>query len=549
MTNTFSDKIEPRRARNTKEAAGEFEFIVEDLKHLKQRTSIVEYGCGFGAFAIDGIKWNLPQKVTANKYIEYIGIDVNTDYLFESEKEAKNCGFDENILFNKPKFILVQGTELEIGLNTTDIVFLVLTLHDITQIEHLADAFYNIFRILKPGGKLIIYDKSTRTESDEIKYILWEKDDFILLLKNLPEFKLKPFPNYSPEKKRFEILIKIIKTSDKIPDHNQLIELFISLFHYLEKKYSDLINGIEEEQLETGGKNARLEKIYKDIHSTVSGELIKLSKPKTSEIISLESINEINKLKKELIKSPKPPLVSSLVQGTTPGRIYNVPSLPSHYLNRPEFFDPIKSALILGAYQKVSISGMSTRYSLQGMGGIGKSVLASALAHDEGIRQSFQDGIIWITLGKKPDTITHQSQIAYIFEKDPPLFDNASQYKSYLSKILSDKCCLFVLDDVWRIKDTVNFDVLGPDSQMLITTRNENIVTGMGAENFGLDLLEPDQALELLRQASNIAKEKSIPDEAINIAKECGYLPLALSIIGSMLRNKPLNRWKIVLEL
>jgi hypothetical protein len=39
--------------------------------------------------------------------------------------------------------------------------------------------------------------------------------------------------------------------------------------------------------------------------------------------------------------------------------------------------------------------------------------------------------------------------------------------------------------------------------------------------------------------------EKSLdklPAEAAEVAKECGYLPLALAMIGAMIRSKPSSR-------
>ena len=42
------------------------------------------------------------------------------------------------------------------------------------------------------------------------------------------------------------------------------------------------------------------------------------------------------------------------------------------------------------------------------MGGIGKTVLATALARDENIRGAFTDGIFWITLGQTPKLLDWQ---------------------------------------------------------------------------------------------------------------------------------------------
>jgi hypothetical protein len=46
----------------------------------------------------------------------------------------------------------------------------------------------------------------------------------------------------------------------------------------------------------------------------------------------------------------------------------------------------------------VVVSGAAGRVGLQGMRSIGKSVLASALAHQPEVRRAFPDGVYWITL-------------------------------------------------------------------------------------------------------------------------------------------------------
>jgi len=55
-------------------------------------------------------------------------------------------------------------------------------------------------------------------------------------------------------------------------------------------------------------------------------------------------------------------------------RRYNIPPLPEHYVPREEFLDPLRRALLGDGAAALGIVGV------RGMGGIGKSVLAAALA-------------------------------------------------------------------------------------------------------------------------------------------------------------------------
>ena len=63
------------------------------------------------------------------------------------------------------------------------------------------------------------------------------------------------------------------------------------------------------------------------------------------------------------------------------GKLHGVPELPPHYLPRAAYLAGLKQKLLAGG-ANVGITGQSSAVGLQGMGGIGKTVLAVALAHD-----------------------------------------------------------------------------------------------------------------------------------------------------------------------
>jgi hypothetical protein len=88
-----------------------------------------------------------------------------------------------------------------------------------------------------------------------------------------------------------------------------------------------------------------------------------------------------------------------------------VPSLPAHYLVRAERLNVLRDALRADLDRPVVIGGAAARVGVHGMGGIGKSVLASALAHDRKIREAFPDGVVWIGLGSLPDVPALQRRV------------------------------------------------------------------------------------------------------------------------------------------
>ncbi len=197
--------------------------------------------------------------------------------------------------------------------------------------------------------------------------------------------------------------------------------------------------------------------------------------------------------------------------------------------------------------QPMAITGQSRSVGVQGMGGIGKTVLATALARDEEVRQAFPDGVIWITFGQTPQILTLQSDVVEALGDKQASFTEINSGKTQLRKLLTGKACLLILDDVWNLEHASAFDVLGERCQMVITTRDAGIITALGGEEYQLSILSEKQALALLADWANQAVE-ILSATALDVVGECGYLPLALSMVGAMMRGKPTNRWQNVLE-
>jgi hypothetical protein len=126
-----------------------------------------------------------------------------------------------------------------------------------------------------------------------------------------------------------------------------------------------------------------------------------------------------------------------------------------------------------------------------------------------------------------------------------PLFTDFTQGTAYLSALLERTACLLVLDDVWEAAHVSAFGAPGR-SRILITTQNRTLLTDLGAAEFRLDGLSSSQALALLAKWAN-QDARSLPAAASEVAIECGHLPLALAMIGAVVRGRP-DRWSNVLH-
>ena len=184
------------------------------------------------------------------------------------------------------------------------------------------------------------------------------------------------------------------------------------------------------------------------------------------------------------------------------------------------------------------------------MGGIGKTVLAQALCHDEVVQQAFPDGIVWITIGKESafDALTRMREVGKALGDDLSRYENELAAKNQYRSTIRKKAALIVVDDVWRSSDLEPLRAEdSPRSRLLFTTRDASIAAAMGAREHVADLLTDEQSREVLARWSR-TEITNLPPIAAQLIHECGRLPLALSMVGAMLRGKPATYWKTVLE-
>ena len=90
-------------------------------------------------------------------------------------------------------------------------------------------------------------------------------------------------------------------------------------------------------------------------------------------------------------------------------------------------------------------------------------------------------------------------------------------------------------------------NALGESGRLLITTRNAGIATALNGQRYDIDLLTESESLLLLAEWSGCTAS-DLPPAALAALAECGRLPLAVSMIGAMMKGKPADRWNLVLQ-
>jgi WD40 repeat protein len=225
-------------------------------------------------------------------------------------------------------------------------------------------------------------------------------------------------------------------------------------------------------------------------------------------------------------------------------KLHGVPDLPPHYLPREEVLTGLKEELLSGD-ASVAITGQGQPVGVQGMGGIGKTVLAAALAHDSEIRQVFSDGIFWVTVGQKPTLLDLQNQLLRRLTGSKETLITEQEAKDSLREALEGRAALIVVDDAWTIDHADAFSVTALPARLLITTRNKDVLVGLGADEHRVEVLSSSDALKMLINWVGQKSPDKLAPEAAEVAKECGNLPLALAMIGATVRlNSRSTAWK-----
>jgi hypothetical protein len=210
---------------------------------------------------------------------------------------------------------------------------------------------------------------------------------------------------------------------------------------------------------------------------------------------------------------------------------FMAPPLPLDFVQRPDEFNKLKGMLL----DRARMEPVAITTALQGAGGFGKTTLASALCHDEEVKLAFGDGILWVTLGEKPNVVALLNDLCSALTDKNPGFTEIGNVANRLAELLEDRDCLIVVDDVWNEVHLEPFLRGGKTCARLVTTRRR-AVTEAGASRVDVDEMTTDQATELL--LSRIKPRPAKVRRFTDLARRLGEWPVILSQFNGHLRQR-----------
>ncbi|SEC54930.1 DNA-binding transcriptional activator of the SARP family [Amycolatopsis tolypomycina] len=183
--------------------------------------------------------------------------------------------------------------------------------------------------------------------------------------------------------------------------------------------------------------------------------------------------------------------------------------------------------------------------AISGTAGVGKTALAVYWAHR--VRNRFPDGQLYANLrGHAPGSPATPVEILAQFlsalgippERVPPDVETAAALYRTLT---TDRRILVLLDNAVDPDQVRPLLPAGPGCLVVVTARDRltGLVAVHGARRLTLDVLSPDDAVALLADVLGHGRVHAEPEAALEFAKLCVHLPLALRIAAANLADRP----------
>ena len=202
--------------------------------------------------------------------------------------------------------------------------------------------------------------------------------------------------------------------------------------------------------------------------------------------------------------------------------LHQLPQPPADFTGRKELIEQLLNDF--NSHKGATISGLT------GMGGIGKTALGLKVAHK--VADMYPDAQIFLDLKGTTTPLSAVDIARHVILSFEPTADlralDETNFQPVYQSVLHGKKALLFFDNA-RSADQIAPLTPPATCAMLVTSRWTFNVSGL--KNRRVDVMGEDEAVMFLLELC-----PHIAEKALELAKTCGYLPLALRIAGSYLR-------------
>lgn len=198
-----------------------------------------------------------------------------------------------------------------------------------------------------------------------------------------------------------------------------------------------------------------------------------------------------------------------------------------HFVGRRALLNELKAALLRPYHQTI--------YSLEGMGGTGKTVLAARLAYE--LRPGLPGGVLWARVDTA-DPMSVLAAFAGAYKEDVNQYRDIESRSQVVRDILADKRALMVLDNVQN--DGQIKYLLPPTGScaVLLTTRNPELWATRNAHRVSVGPFDKRKGESRQLFAAVLGQSRVFHEKVLlrQIAELLGHLPLAIDMIASRIK-------------